>query len=580
MIESASQTAVPGDGGLWSRIVGRSLFLPLALMLGFTLIIVSPAGDFPLQDDNFHFRPVKHIVETGTFQKNPYMATTFVAQGYWGALFAKVFGMSYTSLRASTLVAALVGAWAAARCAGILGASRGTAILCGLLVLFNPIYMSLSYTFMSEVPFTAVVTLAGLSYLAALRSDHWGYAVLGTALALVAFFIRQHGAFVSGAFGAVFVIQWAIFRERPSIKLFGATLTSGCVFAAVVAWWVLTDGFTESQSSWFATRSAFGSLVGFLRDALWFTAAVIVYLGLFTLPINAARAIQGLGSERRWSKARWIATTLAGAVLLAITVLVSTRMTGLPYFPPILRDMGLGAYMITDVWFDLDRTWEPIRFGGVVWWPITFAAVGSAAVLLVDAWGILRKGMMKVEGGSDRQGTNRLRLFLVLWIAAYIFSYMPFLPRSFSDRFFITAMVPAVILAASYLQWQGKAAMRCALTLLVAFVAFDLVGVQSYMAYSRARWAAVDYLIDDLQVDPLTVDGGFEYNSTYTLDAFMEAHNIASFGEFGDRGWWVMDDTYAISYHPREGYEEIHRIPYRAWMGWQNRAVRVLQRTD
>ena len=115
MSENNSQTAVSCDGGLWNWVVSRSLFLPLALMLGATLLIVSPAGDFPLQDDNFHFRPVKHIVETGTFQKNPYMATSFVAQGYWGAIFAKLFGLSYTSLRASTLVAALVGAWAAAR---------------------------------------------------------------------------------------------------------------------------------------------------------------------------------------------------------------------------------------------------------------------------------------------------------------------------------------------------------------------------------------------------------------------------------------------------------------------------------
>ena len=41
-----------------------------------------------------------------------------------------------------------------------LGASRGLAVLGALLLGFNPIYFALSFTFMTDVPFTALVVVS------------------------------------------------------------------------------------------------------------------------------------------------------------------------------------------------------------------------------------------------------------------------------------------------------------------------------------------------------------------------------------------------------------------------------------
>ena len=46
----------------------------------------------------------RDILETGIYSGHPYSDALFVLQAYWGALFCKLFGFSFTVLRISTLI--------------------------------------------------------------------------------------------------------------------------------------------------------------------------------------------------------------------------------------------------------------------------------------------------------------------------------------------------------------------------------------------------------------------------------------------------------------------------------------------
>ena len=98
------------------------------------------------------------------------------------------------------------------------------------------------------------------------------------------------------------------------------------------------------------------------------------------------------------------------------------------------------------------------------------------------------------------------------------------------------------------------------------------------MAFSRARWACVDHLHDVMGAEPRSIDGGYEYNGAYVADLYV-AETGLPYEEWAQRpGWWVLDNTYAVSILPRDGYVERHREGYFSWLGMTTRHVMVLER--
>src|SRR5690349_19660331 len=161
--------AMNGPARIWNYLARESIWLPIIAVFVISMLLVSPRGEFPLNDDWIHARVVRDLVEHGHYEHHPYLTATFVAQAYWGALFTWLFGFSFTVLRLSTLVLAVVGGWAVARAAMALGLPRGLALLCGILCCANPLMMNLAYSFMTDVPFLAACSLAGCCFLIYLR---------------------------------------------------------------------------------------------------------------------------------------------------------------------------------------------------------------------------------------------------------------------------------------------------------------------------------------------------------------------------------------------------------------------------
>src|SRR6266487_3027811 len=124
----------------------------LIAAMALLLVAVPPAGDFPIADDWLYARMVKSLVELGQLQISPWSSATFVLQAYWGALFAQLFGFSHSVLRASTLLLGALGVLAFYLLLRDL-LDRRRALLGALLLLANPLYVHLSYTFLTDIPF-------------------------------------------------------------------------------------------------------------------------------------------------------------------------------------------------------------------------------------------------------------------------------------------------------------------------------------------------------------------------------------------------------------------------------------------
>src|SRR5919197_991689 len=171
-----------------------SALVALALAMAALLAVVPPLGEFPINDDWLYARTGQGLIERGQLMVPAWAACSLLLQAYWGGLFARLFGFSHGALRASTVV---LGAAGVLGCYALLREllDPGRALLGALLLLVNPLYVTLSYSFMSDVPFLALTFWALFCYTRALRGTRPSSAWLaaGSALARGASLVRPAG---------------------------------------------------------------------------------------------------------------------------------------------------------------------------------------------------------------------------------------------------------------------------------------------------------------------------------------------------------------------------------------------------
>ncbi len=114
-------------------------------------------------------------------------------QMFWGAAFCLPSGFSFTALRFSTLVLGLIGVLTTYGLFLEIGASDGVALFGALSFGVNPLYLVLSYTFMTDVPFVTFCLLSLYFLLRAMRTNSNREMAVGLLFACIALLTRQNG---------------------------------------------------------------------------------------------------------------------------------------------------------------------------------------------------------------------------------------------------------------------------------------------------------------------------------------------------------------------------------------------------
>jgi hypothetical protein len=196
---SPSLHDVPGSKGKESATpspMDRADLLVLGAIVvlwGLMAIVVNPVGDFPLDDDWAFGLPVKWLLETGHLRLTDEAAMTLIAEVLWGALFTSIAGFSFTVLRVSTLVMATLGLAASYLVGREVGLPRWLAIVVTALFVANPVFIAVSYTFLTDAHFWSLTMLAVFLVLRGVRRgdavSYWA----GWAAILAATLVRQLG---------------------------------------------------------------------------------------------------------------------------------------------------------------------------------------------------------------------------------------------------------------------------------------------------------------------------------------------------------------------------------------------------
>ncbi|HLH25397.1 MAG TPA: glycosyltransferase family 39 protein [Chloroflexota bacterium] len=307
--------------------------LPVAIFGGLVMfavgLVVLPRISIPLLDEAFYVIPAIRLAETGHLLLEPSIQPSLVSQVVWGALFSKVLGGGFIAVRVAVLVASALGAVCFYLLLRQLGCARRAAAVALGVLIFNPMYISGSVTFMTEVPFTALVLGTLVVGMAGLRRNHLGLVLAAGCLAALAFLTRQIGVLLVPAL-AVGLLSAR--RRRRSARFWLAWVLPSLLAVTAFVLWRYGPGAPSGTGFTYSRAIAqWGQDSGFALEMARRVARAIAYLGVFSLPLLVIHA-PGLWRHLRGLD-RYGKRALGAGLLIAAATYLLAWTGGVPPLP-------------------------------------------------------------------------------------------------------------------------------------------------------------------------------------------------------------------------------------------------------
>jgi hypothetical protein len=547
-----------------SALARRSVFHLMALVVIFigSVAFVGVSGDFPLRDDWSFAIATRTLVATHIWMPHGWSSMTLISNALWAAPICAASPCGFDDLRLTTLLASLVLFSATFFLVRLNGKGTALPLLAAFLVAFNPIAYALSFTFMTDILFSALLTISALLFIASLERDSPTLAALATAAALAATFSRQLGLCVPLAYFLTRLLQTGDWRRKLVPALLPLLICAASLWLYNV--WLRETG----KAPPFYNKPTDFSLdpLHILRQISVNPIVALLYLGLFSLPmLLLTRRPTVVPNAHRWlSRVPLAAAT--GAAFVAIVAMV-IRQRIMPLGHDVIVQQGIGPLALRDATVLELPNVPPLS--STFWIAVTLLSlygmfelayrVAIHAVNLVSTW--RQKGVGPSEAPA---------LFAAIAILAYL---APVMAITMFDRY----LVPLLPLTLFFLTNVSAPAsferhrVLAAATLCLASAVFTVLAMHDYMGWNRARWAAIADLEKAGVAGPANLDGGFEYNGLFSYSPSYKPSNEKSF-------WWVDKDDYQIAFGPIAGLKIVREYPYETLLPPATRSILVLSK--
>jgi hypothetical protein len=556
---------------LASRLVAipRSLWPLITVLTTYVLaaFVVPTLAPVAISDDWTYTRSVEYLVLDGKFHILSVAAATQVFQLFWGALFAELFGMTFGALRLSTVVLVLLSGLAFYGLCRELGISRERSALGMGVYLFNPILFALSYSFMSDPHFLALLVIASYGYVRGLRPGLDGERAMlfGSVVSALACLQRPHGALIPLGVVTYLVLSRRLRFARPSIAPFLRIVAIPAL--TFIGYYVFISGGLPHQQGYFLDEA---KAAGF--DETWLlvkrlTVIELVYVGLFVVPIVAA-AIPAFAQLTRLDRTiQWIVVLSWEAVLIGGLVWFAGQDRWMPYIPHFLGRAGPGSG-------DL-RSARPPLADPEVFKVATFVCLAASFLFaLALARSIDRRP------SRDRSAAG-MALALVAWqVVGAVPPSLLFRNWIISLDRYILPLMPFAILLVLWALNDVKVLAPAAWAFVGLTALFSIAGTRDALVFQENVWTLARQM-NDQGVQNTSLDAGYAWDA-YHLWEFGVANGIAEKQFTGS--WWTdvyapaTDSTYLIAGAPQPGYVVLSEHPYSAWLQREPVSLYVLQR--
>lgn len=534
------------------------------------IVLTNPLGDYPLNDDWVYALAVESVLETGYYQFPSASSANVGPQIYWGALFCLPFGFSFTALRFSTLTLGLMGVWALHGLIRYYAEDNKTALLGALTLAVNPLYFGLANSFMTDVPFIAVVLIAMYFLVRGLQHDSRYDIALGLVITFLAILVRQLGLVVLLAFAVAYLVKRGF--TFPRLAKVSALVVLGGLLHIAYQYWLISTGRTPLLTGHAVIQNLSPPSILLAIKKL---IVALTYIGFFVLPFIAAFSLSkpsGMRDDRLKNIGRVLA--VLGVLLLGL-LWWSGRM--MPLSENVLISSGLGPLTLRDT-FNLGLNFPTVPpILSILWGVITIFSVAAACAVIYYVGVGTQQIFGKFRKAESRSGTWPYWQIAVM-AASYFFILLIVAARfPLFDRYLLL-FIPLIILLIVTVKYENPplvrgASAKLAWVLIFFYAVFSVAATHDYLAWNRTRWAATNDLMQQDKVSPKQIDGGYEFNGWFLYDAKYKHNPKKSW-------WWVVDDEYVIASGPIHGYAEMRRYTFNRWLLWRPSNIFVLRKSS
>lgn len=506
------------------------------------IVLMNPRGEFPMMDDWIYHRMVAAWIADGRLAIPD--VTQMVAVGHvaLGVAVARVAGLSFEALRLAMLVIGWLGIVAVYAACRAFGAGPAVAGLAAATLLVNPVYLTMSAAFMTDVPFFLLSTLALIFYARALEAPSWGSVAIATALSAAAGAIRQPALILPAGFLVGLPLRHGLDRRIAAL----AAVPFAIVGAELAALPIALEAAGRLPRDY---NLALREMMRHLRapDVEWLSFSakralnIGFHLGWFLLPFALLVPLR-----------RGLQTTAIFSAVIALAVLATGKVA--PWGSSLLYDFGLGGVSLHDVAV-LGLPHLP-RAPWSFWFVFTIAS-GIVVAILVVQWGL---ALGAAFARRDRRACA-VGVFALLAAAGYT---GPLVLSWFYDRYLLP-VVPCLVVYAAIRGDLTFTARRVAasVAILVPLGLAAAAAGHDYFAWNRARWQGLAFLMT--RATPQQIDGGYEF---------------AGLTRYADGSDWQKpaERTFLVAFGPVPGYREIARFEYATWLPPRRAAILALER--
>ncbi len=527
------------------------------------LFIVNPVGEFPLNDDWVYAKPVSLIVNHHPYFIGDMYSAVLIAQAFWGTLFCLLGrGFSFTALRFSTIVLGLAGAVIFYFLVYDFSKNRKISFLAALLLMINPLYFSLSNTFMTDVPFVATTLFSIFFFVKYINAPQLKFLIWATLFSIFAALIRQFGVLIPIAFGVCeIIIQKKSLANRLKY-LIPAVLT--CIALEIgLKWLKHINSYPENPHS--------SSILDFPSNPVYWSKEVVkrsqnalFYFGLLFFPLLLFFKIPSFKTVNSFLRVSGI------VVLVVIGILFISLYRGFPTVN-ILNDGYLGPKCLSDVLLYHIPGHDIDSFSGTTMKIIYFIGYVGVILFSMNIGGLLVKAGKYSKLPLPAFSLNaHKKLFIAICSAGYFFLLLA--PSDHFDRYLLPLFPLFCLLFFTEVGTAARIrvpAIAFSTIFIVYMIYFSACGTHDYLSWNRVRWQAVDYLTKDQNISIHKIDAGYEVNGWLIgTGKEIDTHKL----------WGCVDDnTYMLSFSEINGCKTLKQFEYPTYFSQKKHYIYVLQ---
>jgi hypothetical protein len=558
------------------------------------VLVIAPAGEFPINDDWVYSDSVRHLLEAGQLRLVGCSSACFL-HVVFGALFCLPFGWSHVALRCETIFVAFLAAIGLYILLRQIDTKPAHAAMLALLLAANPIFVHLSYSFMTDICALMFATSFAVCTMSALKKKSLGLVVVASLMLCSAILVRQLWVLLIVCNFALILLP-----RGPSSKQRVAFAGLGIVIPVAVAvasqhWFASANEFTAVYASQKQQLMSLLHQLLFGNASVWWalitrSARIFSYFGLFCLPVVPAMIAQLVCDAKKRDRRVWVSLGVATLVVIASTAqALGVDHKLMPYSENLLRFPMVGPLDVMGICVGgltgKQKLWLTLASAicSVPLMAVIFRAVLNALSCYFDQW-FRRRDVPEADlewRRSDVCTVLCASLFAAsfCWVAVYT-GIADF------DRYYLSALPFVILCIGLYVrEVPTKMILAASIVLLFFLAAYSTLAEQDFMSWNRARWQALGDL-ERFGVSALRIDGGYEYNYTVNPALLREVGQGTAYS-FTHRGayprcnwrWWsVSGEDYVLSFSPLPGYYTVGWYPFFGALTMSERNMFILQR--